>query len=105
MIGKILCGIVAAGAIALGSWSAEAQTTVPSINGICPSGSRPAGAGYCRSDSSAGFIEAERGICPSGTRPAGAGYCRTDGTTFVPSRNGLCPSGMVPAGAGYCRER
>ena len=83
----------------------HAQIIVPSDRGSCPSGSNYAGAGYCRSNSTAGFIRADRGSCPSGTTYAGAGYCRTDGTWYVPADRGSCPSGAAYAGAGYCRAR
>jgi hypothetical protein len=52
---------------------ADAQTMVPSQNGVCPSRSSNAGSRYCRSTSGIGFIPSTRGFCPSGTRIAGAG--------------------------------
>ena len=88
------------------SWSVQAQTIVPSQNGVCPSGSTSAGSGYCRSTSGRGFIPSDRGSCPSGTSSAGAGYCATDGhTTYVPATRGSCPSGTTSAGSGYCRSK
>jgi hypothetical protein len=81
-----------------------AQTMIPSKKNICPSGSRRAGSGYCRSVDGSNFVSSNRNLCPSGSRRAGAGYCRSKpGIKFVPSNKNLCPSGSRRAGAGYCR--
>ena len=86
--------------------SAVAQTMVPVINGVCPSGTNMAGSGYCRSTDGSNFVPSINGICPSGSNIAGAGYCRSSANIqFVPAHNGICPSGTNIAGAGYCAVR